>query len=182
MQNGIFGGRAQKVDGGAHVGIVAMILNRTFVWFIEKTVITRIIKGIWILAKHAAAAELKDIHTIGKAGFGEEIVLAIAVDGIVILLEVLEHIRLVGPQQVPQGAVTAHMRMPTGHHATARRRADRVLHVALIEARSLGGKGIDVGGGGQGVAVTADTLGTQLVWLKDDEVHDGGLQFGRFSS
>ena len=46
-----------------------------------------------------------------------------------------------------------------------------MLDVALVEAGSCPGQRVQIGRGGQGMAVAAHALGPQFVGHKEDEVH-----------
>jgi len=46
-----------------------------------------------------------------------------------------------------------------------------MLDMALIEPRALLGQCVDIGCGGQWVAVAAYAFGSQFVWLEKDKVH-----------
>ena len=70
--------------------------------------------------------------------------------------------------------MAAHMRIPAGHHATARGGADRMLDMALVKARPLRSQGINVGGWRVRMAVATDAFGAQFVRLEDDKVHGRG--------
>ena len=86
------------------------------------------------------------------------------------LLEVAHRIGLVRLQRIPQRAVTAHVRIPSGHKGAARGRAHRMLHVALIKARALCRQPIKVRRLRQRVAVAAQHVGAHFVGIYIDDV------------
>ena len=75
---------------------------------------------------------------------------------------------------MPQRAMTVHVGIKSCHEAAPARRADGVLHMALVEARALRGQAVEVGRGRERVAVTAHAFGAHLVGVKEDEVHGSG--------
>ena len=165
----------EKLDRCLDIGIIAMIRQFTTTRLIEKAIVARIVKGVGIRAEHSLAMRARRCHTVGKTGRRQEIILAVHQHRIAGLLEVFEQVWFMGPQEMPQGAMAAYMGIEAGHHTTARRRADRMLDVALVKACALASQGVNIGRWHQWVTITADALGTQLIRLKDDKVHDDSL-------
>jgi len=66
--------------------------------------------------------------------------------------------------------MAAHVRVPPRHEGAARGRAHRVLHVALVKARTLCRQPIKVRRLRQRVAVTAQHVGAHLVGVYIDDV------------
>ena len=60
---------------------------------------------------------------------------------------------------------------PAGHKAATRGCADRVLHMALVEARTLGSEAIEMGRLRQRMAIARESIGTHFVGIHLDNIH-----------
>ncbi len=92
-----------------------MSFERAAISLVEKTIITGVIKIIGIRAKHPLTAPFGQGDTVGEAIDGQQIVFTVPVDLIAGLLQITQQVRLVGPEHMPEGAMAAHVGVPTGH-------------------------------------------------------------------